>query len=170
MRTVRCSGCREGGVCPGSICPRGCLLRGGVCPGGVCPRGVVFPVRCLPKGGCLPSGVSAKGVGVCPGGCLPGGVSAWRGVCPSACWDTHLPVCPGDVCPNACWDTHPLWTEWQTLVKILPCRNYVVDGNQNFAILDTLPMIQISVGKSECLLKSDNWGKQFPRILLNVYY
>ena len=27
----------------------------------------------------------------------------------------------------------PLWTEWQMLVKILPCRNYVADGkNANF--------------------------------------
>ena len=32
--------------------------------------------------------------------------------CCKACWDTTC---------NACWDTNPLWTEWQTGVKILPC-------------------------------------------------
>ena len=75
------------------------------CLGGVClprqwcmPRGV-FPGGCL-LGGCLLGGcllgVSAHGV------CLP------RGVC----------VCLGDVCYS------PLWTEWHTGVKTLPCPKF----------------------------------------------
>ena len=32
--------------------------------------------------------------------------------CCKACWDTTC---------DACWDSTPLWTEWQTRVKILPC-------------------------------------------------
>ena len=44
-----------------------------------------------------------------------------------ACWDTTYPpletckACWDTTC-NACWDTTPpLWTEWQTGAKILPC-------------------------------------------------
>ena len=59
---------------------------------------------CLP-GGCLP----ARGC-LPRGGCLPGGVCLLRGVCPG-----------GSV---------PLWTERQTLVKILLCRNYVADDKK----------------------------------------
>ena len=48
---------------------------------------------------------------------LGGGVAARGGVClgvyPSMHWGRHPP--------------HP-WTEWQTGVKTLPCRNYVADG------------------------------------------
>ena len=36
----------------------------------------------------------------------------------------------GGIFPSACWDTPP-WTEWQTGVKTLPCRNYVADGKNN---------------------------------------
>ena len=79
-------------------------------------------------------GVSAKGVGVCPGGvcqgCLPG-VSA-RGCLPGQCLPRgFLPggglawgVCPRGVYPGGCLPggVHlPLWTEWQTDVKTLPC-------------------------------------------------
>ena len=28
---------------------------------------------------------------------------------------------PGHVTCDACWEANPLWTEWRTLVKILPC-------------------------------------------------
>ena len=52
----------------------------------------------------------------CPGGCLPGG------------------VCPGGVCPGGVWQTLPPWTEWQVLVKTLPCRNYVADGNETLNV------------------------------------
>ena len=51
--------------------------------------------------------------GVCPGGYLP------RGVCPGGCL------------PRGCLVDTPLWTEWQTPVKTLPCRNYVADGNND---------------------------------------
>ena len=85
-------------------------------------------VRCsrnLLEGVCLPRGEGC----VCSGGgmCLPiGGVCLWG-------------VFPGDVCPGGCLAETPradtpradtnLWTEWQKLVKTLPCRNYVADGN-----------------------------------------
>ena len=72
---------------------------------------------CLP--GCVcPGGVSGQGVctqgGVCPGGVCLAGVSA------------------GGVCLGG--PTH-LWTESQTPVKTLPCRNYVADGNSTYCIL-----------------------------------
>ena len=67
--------------------------------------------------GCIPS----VAVAVCWGGSAQEGVSA-RGDMPGG-------VCPGGVCPGGCLPDTPLWTEWQTLVKTLPCRNYVADGN-----------------------------------------
>ena len=52
----------------------------------------------------------------CPWGCLPRG------------WG----ICPGGVCPGWLPATPPpLWTEWQTHVKTLPCRNYIADGNKS---------------------------------------
>ena len=75
------------------------LLLGGVCPGGVLAGGV---------------GVSVQGVGVCAqGGVCPGVVSA-QGVYPSM----HL-------------GRHPLrhgQNSWYTLLKILPCHNFIADG------------------------------------------
>ena len=78
----------------------------------------------LGRGGVYPCmywvGVSAPGGGICPGvsawGCLPGR-SARGAVCPRECV-CHTP-------PS------PLWTEWQTPVKTLPCRNCVVNGQYN---------------------------------------
>ena len=80
-------------VCPGGVCPGGCLPREGcVCPGEVC----------LPKGGCVPRGglsaqgrVSAQG-DVCPGGCLSRGclphILGTRG--------RHPPCGQTDTCEN----------------------------------------------------------------------
>ena len=68
--------------------------------------------------GCVPSAAVAV--------CWKGGVCPEEGVCLQGC----LPgagVCLGRACLP---DTFPLWTEWQTPVKTLPCRNYVADGNQ----------------------------------------
>ena len=47
--------------------------------------------------------------------CLPGGVYQ-EGVTPSDA-PVHAGIHP------------PRWTDWQTGVKTLPCRNYVADGN-----------------------------------------
>ena len=73
----------QGGVCPGVCLPRRVSAQAGVWPGGR---------RCLP-GGCLPRGVCPGGVYL--GECLHGGVYPsmhWaEGVCPSTCWDTHIP-------------------------------------------------------------------------------
>ena len=47
----------------------------------------------------------------------------------------------GGVCPGwGVWVSarHPSWTEWQTPVKTLPCRNYVVDGNKNIGYFQRL--------------------------------
>ena len=67
-------------------------------------------------GRCLPGGV-------CPGGeCLPHEWVSAYGV------STQWSVCPEvGVC-----QTHLLWTESQTGVKTLPCRNYVAEGNKIF--------------------------------------
>ena len=56
-----------------------------------------------------------------------GGVSACRGM--SACQGRCLPE-GGCLCRGCQPDTPPLWTEWQTGVKTLPCRNCVADGNE----------------------------------------
>ena len=77
-----------------------------------------IPVGCVPSaavtirgGGGLPQGA------VClPRQCLPGGC-----VCPGG----DVSVCAGGCLPAR----SPLWTEWQTCVKILPCRNYIADGS-----------------------------------------
>ena len=84
-------------------------------------------------GGVCPEGVSAWGVSA-QGGVCPEGVSAWEGCLPRGDVSGHgglvvslqggfIPACTGA-------DTPPLWTEWQTGVKTLPCRNYVADGNE----------------------------------------
>ena len=70
--------------------------------GGVCAEGVSAKGGSA-QGRCLPRGDVCPGGSVCSGGCLPGG---------------GLPKTP------------LLWTEWQTLVKTLPCRNYVADGKK----------------------------------------
>ena len=38
-------------------------------------------------------------------------------------------VCSGVCVPRGGLPDTPLWTEWQTGVKTLPCRNFVADGN-----------------------------------------
>ena len=125
---------REGGwgVCPGGVwgCVQGCVCLGGVsgcvypdgvsrgcvCVQGVCVQGVCVSRGCLSRRGVCPEGCVSIG-GVCPGWCV-------QGVCPGVC------VCPGVFTPvHALIHSLPLWTEWQMLVKILPCRNYVADDN-----------------------------------------
>ena len=66
-------------------------------------------------------GVCPEGVGVCPlGVSARRGVSAWRGVCPGGLPGGCIPACTGGRHPPP-----------QTPVKILPCHNYVADGNDN---------------------------------------
>ena len=66
------------------------------------------PWGCLPRG-CMSWGASARGMSVCLG------VSDW-GVSSRGCLpDTPLPCEQND---------------WQTPVKILPCRNFVEDSNK----------------------------------------
>ena len=117
----------------------GLSATGGVCLGGFLPRGVSVG-GCFPRGvfawsvsawgrGCLPREVSVKGSvwpggiclrGVFPAGCLPRGVSTQGGVCPG--WD----VC-------------------QTVVKTLPCRNYVADGNDTDMLVSVVEFLPFPV-------------------------
>ena len=60
---------------------------------------------------CLPRGMSVQG-GVCQG-CLPRGVYLCRGMYVA---------------------DPPPWTEWQTGVKTLPCRNFVAGGNYSVKV------------------------------------
>ena len=53
------------------------------------------------------------------------GVSACRGCLPAG-GGGNVACLPG---VSAC-QTPPLWTEWQTRVKTLPCQNYFADGNK----------------------------------------
>ena len=73
---------------------------------------------CLPRG-CLPGGVCLGGRRGLPRGCLPGEVR------------------PGGVCPGGTEADTPLCekNDWQTVVKTLPCRNYVADGNKLYWLL-----------------------------------
>ena len=91
---VGCVPAARGGVCSGR-----CLLRG-VCSGGVsAPGGLIRVVSDL--GWCLLWG------GLLPGGLLWGGL-LWGGLLWGG-WYTSMH-----------WGRPPLWTEWQTGVKILP--------------------------------------------------
>ena len=73
--------------------------------------------------------------GVCPGGCLLGGV------CPGWC------VCPGSgghhPPPRTRGRHPPLWTEWQTGVKTLPCRNFIPGINKFGNTSDRNPAVNI---------------------------
>ena len=64
-----------------------------------------IPLRCVLSRGCLSRGYLLAGI--CPGGCLPG--------CIPACTEAYNP--------------HRQIT-WH-IVKILPCRNFFVDGNKS---------------------------------------
>ena len=70
--------------------------------------GWVYPRMHWTEGGCIPA-------------CTGIGGSAWRGCLPRGC-----------VYPSMHWGRHPLWTEWQTGVKTLLCRNYVADGKNHW--------------------------------------
>ena len=104
--------CCGWGVCPGGCLPRGVSAQGSVSAQGcVCLlRGWVSAHRVVCPVVCVCRGMSAQGVSA--GGCLLRGMYLLKGVSARRC----LP------------DT-PLWTEWQMLVKTLPCGNYVADGN-----------------------------------------
>ena len=86
---------------------RGCLLPGGVCfwGGMSASRGCVcFPGVCLLPGGCLlPGEVSTSWGCLFPGGCIP-------------------------ACTEA--DTPHGQNSWHTLLKILPCPNFVAGGKK----------------------------------------
>ena len=118
---------------PSMHCRGGVPAQGGVralggvrAQGGYLPRGVVYLPRGVTcPGGVvyLPGGVPARGC-TCPGGCTypGGGVPAWGvylpgGVPARGCTCQGEGTCPGGTCPG----TPPLWTEWQTGAKILPC-------------------------------------------------
>ena len=59
-------------------------------------------------------------------GCLPraGGMSTRGGCLPRVGYPPRRGL------PGGIWQT-PLWTEWQTHVKTLLCRNFVAGGNKN---------------------------------------
>ena len=70
-----------------------------------------FEQECIPIG-CVPSAAVAV--------CWGGGVSAR--------WE--VPTRGGGVYPSMHWGRHPRGqNSWHTLLKILPCRNFVADGN-----------------------------------------
>ena len=105
--------------------------------------------ECIPVGCVLSAavavcrGMSAWGVCICPRGlCLPGVRGIWQTppcaqndrrlgcVCPEDMSAWGVCICPRGLClprGEGCLADTPLWTEWQTLVKILPYRNYVAD-------------------------------------------
>ena len=95
---------------------------------GCLPGGVCLPGGCLPREGCLPGGV------------CPGGVSARGCVWPGMCL-------PGGMCIPACTEaeTLPLWTEWQTGVKTLPCHNFVADGKYQKVPLQPAVFLYLSL-------------------------
>ena len=87
-----------------------------------------IPVGCVPPAAVAICWVSAQG-GVCPGGCLP------KGCLPRGCLPKGVSGTPP-----------PLWTESQTPVKTLPCRNYIADGK------NTMMLMVLTVG---CDLRLD---------------
>ena len=86
----------------------------------VCVQAYTGQDGCLPRG-CLPRGcVSQHALG--------------RGVCTSACTGQGClsrRVSTGGRLPRGlCVADTPLWTEWQTGVKTLPCRHFVACGKK----------------------------------------
>ena len=85
------------------------------------------------QGVCPTPGVCIQG-GVCP---AQGGLHPWRGVCPSwgVCIQGDLPnpggsSQPGGSASRGVWaDPLPLWTEWHTGVKTLPCPKLRKDAD-----------------------------------------
>ena len=111
----------------GVLLPRGPTYGGSPCRGVSLPWGVSFwgglllgvpPSWGPPSGGVPPSwAISLPGGASFLGGLLQGGVSLLGG---SPCQGS-LPPSRGVVSQHALRQTPPLWTEWQTGVKILPC-------------------------------------------------
>ena len=124
-------------VSPSMHCSRGCTWSWGcTCPEGGVPAPGAVPAR----GRTSLEGVPAWGVYLPGGVCILGGVPAWG----CTCLGVYLvlggylllgdvpargvaPAWGGCTCPRgvpACGvptQVPPLWTEWQTGVKILPC-------------------------------------------------
>ena len=99
-----------------------------------------IPVGCVPPACWLyPSMLCPRG-GVCPGGVCPGG------------------VCRGGL-PRGVWQT-PLWTEWQTGVKILPCRDFVAGGNSSsHQRLRNVSLAILSTGTARLSNFRSDWAK-----------
>ena len=136
----------HGGCIPVWTEQGGCVSKHAL--GGGC-----LPWGCLPRGRCLFRGLSAQ-QGCLPRGCLPSrgvcqGVSARvclpsRGVCQGVSARGCLPggVYPGGVClggrlSGGVWQDTPLWTEWQTCVKTLPCPNFVEAVKMNYFLVSS---------------------------------
>ena len=81
-----------------------------------CNKQYCIPVGCVPPACCpyLPT-CTAPGGGLR----LGGGTYPWFG---GVCLLLGVPASrPGGVYPSRQWGRAPLWTEWQTGAKILPC-------------------------------------------------
>ena len=121
------------------LVPGVCLLQGGVCSQGVY---LVLGGCLLPGGVCLVPGVSSGGVsapggmylvpggGACSGGCTWSG-----GVCSRGCLLPEGCLLQGGVCSWGGVRYSPLWTEWQTGAKILPCPKLRLRAVMNAASL-----------------------------------
>ena len=96
---------------------------------GVSAWGVSAQVGCLRGEWCLPrSGVPAWGCLARGWGCLPRGqlVCLPRGGLVCLPWMGGVWLGGGGVCHGVCGT--PLWREWQTGVKTLPCHNFIAGG------------------------------------------
>ena len=147
--------CRYAGGCTCSGVPAGgCTCQGVYLPGGVpACRGCTCLWMGVPTGGCTclgvylpggctcPGGVPAQGMYL-PGGSCPGGVSAWGGV-----------YLLGGVSQHALRQTptHCKKNDSTTPVKILPCRNFVADGNSSRNVLGDLPTEGFCLQEGVCL-------------------
>ena len=104
-------------------------------PGKKLPWQECIPVGCVPSTtvavcwgvGVCQGGVCLLGADVCTGGCLPKGVSGQGRLSAQGEGQSGQGVWPEGCLPDT------LWTEWQMLVKTLPCRNYVADGKNRLA-------------------------------------
>ena len=105
------------GCVPPASCRREVSVQGGFCPGDSLSGGSL-------SGGLCPGGLHPGGLrpgGLCPGGSLSRGVSV-QGVSVQGVFLTETPL--------------PLWTESQTHVKTLPCRNFVAGGKKHLFIAE----------------------------------
>ena len=87
---------------------------------------------------CMPQLCTPLPCHTCSLPCMPPATHPTCHACPAMHAPHHtcpLPCMPPLAMHTPCHACPPPWTEWQTHVKTLPCRNFVAGGKYNSAVL-----------------------------------